>query len=172
MTVWLSNWKSDGRERDVAGSIDRVRAAADAAGLAIEIKRMGASTRTAQEAADQCGCEVDQIVKSLIFKGDKSGALYLFLVSGTNRLDQAKAAALAGEELGRADPREIRDRTGFAIGGVAPIGYEAPLPTFADETLLSHDIVWAAAGAHDAVFSAEPKALVAASGATVADLAG
>lgn len=155
----------------MAGSIDRVAAAAEEAGLAIEIKRMGASTRTAQEAADQCGCSVAQIVKSLIFKGKQSGKLYLFLVSGTNRLDDAKAAALAGEELGRADPREIRDRTGFAIGGVAPIGYDDPLPTFADEALLSFDVVWAAAGAHDAVFSAEPKALLAASRATTADLA-
>ena len=155
----------------MAGSIDRVRVAAEAAGLEIEVKRMGASTRTAEEAAEQCGCAVSQIVKSLIFKGADSGRLYLFLVSGSNRLDQAKAAALAGEALGRADPREIRERTGFAIGGVAPIGYDEPLPSFADQALLDFEIVWAAAGAHDAVFSAEPRALVEAAGATVADLA-
>lgn len=154
----------------MAGSMDRVQAAAAAAGLAIEIRRMGASTRTAEEAAAQCGCGVAQIVKSLIFQGELSGRLFLFLVSGSNRLDLAKAAALAGEALKRADPRHIRDETGFAIGGVSPIGHLAPIPAFADETLLTFDVVWAAAGAHDAVFSAEPKALVAAARARAAAL--
>ena len=120
----------------MAGSIDRVMAAAKAAGLEIEIRRMGASTRTAEEAAEQCGCVVDQIVKSLIFQGEASGKLYLFMVSGSSRLDLQKAAALAGEALKRAEPRFIRDRTGFAIGGVSPIGYLKPIPTFADEKLL------------------------------------
>lgn len=152
-------------------SIERVRSAAEAAGLSIEIRRMGESTRTAEEAAAQCGVTVGQIVKSLIFKGESSGKLYLFLVSGDKRLDAAKAAALTGEALGRADPREIRDRTGFAIGGVSPLGHLAPIDAFADETLIGYDIVWAAAGAHDAVFSAEPKALIAAAGARIADLA-
>lgn len=154
------------------GSIARVRQAAEAAGLAIEVRRMGASTRTAEEAAQQCNCSVAQIVKSLIFQGAEDGRLFLFLVSGTKRLDLDKAAALAGQPLKRGDPRLIRDETGFAIGGVSPIGYERPLPAFADESLLGFDIVWAAAGAHDAVFSAEPQALVSAAGATVADIAG
>jgi prolyl-tRNA editing enzyme YbaK/EbsC (Cys-tRNA(Pro) deacylase) len=153
-------------------SIRRVEEAAKAAGLAIEVRRMGASTRTAEEAANQCGCAVAQIVKSLIFQGKDSGRLLLFLVAGNNRLDTSKAAALAGEKLERADPRLIRDRTGFAIGGVAPIGHLEPVAAFADESLLGYDVVWAAAGAHDAVFSAEPKALVAAADATVAALAG
>jgi len=152
-------------------SIERVRRAAAAAGLPVEIRRMGESTRTAEEAAAQCGVSVGQIVKSLIFKGETSGKLYLFLVSGDRRLDGAKAAVLTGEALGRADPREIRDRTGFAIGGVSPLGHLEPIDAFADETLTGFDIVWAAAGAHDAVFSAEPKALLAAAGATVADVA-
>ena len=76
-----------------AGSIDRVMAAAKAAGLEIDIMRMGASTRTAEEAAEQCGCVVDQIVKSLIFQGEASGKLYLFMLSGSSRLDLQKAAA-------------------------------------------------------------------------------
>ncbi|WP_187971566.1 YbaK/EbsC family protein [Aquibium microcysteis] len=152
-------------------SIERVRQAAAAAGLPVEIRRMGESTRTAEEAAAQCGVSVGQIVKSLIFKGETSGKLYLFLVSGDKRLDAARAAALTGETLGRADPREIRDRTGFAIGGVSPLGHLEPIDAYADETLTGYDIVWAAAGAHDAVFSAEPNALLAAAGATVADVA-
>jgi prolyl-tRNA editing enzyme YbaK/EbsC (Cys-tRNA(Pro) deacylase) len=155
----------------MTGSIERVEQAAAEAGLAIEVKRMGASTRTAEEAARQCGCSVGQIVKSLVFEGERSGRLYLFLVSGSNQLDLHKAAALTAEPLKRADPRRIRDETGFAIGGVAPIGHRVAIAAFADEALLSCDRVWAAAGAHDAVFAAEPAALVKAAGAKVADIA-
>ncbi|MEI5680430.1 MULTISPECIES: YbaK/EbsC family protein [unclassified Mesorhizobium] len=155
----------------MAGSIERVTEAAAAAGLEIEVRRMGASTRTAEEAAEQCGCSVAQIVKSLIFQGENSGRLYLFLLSGSNQLDLAKAAALAGEPLKRADPRYIRDETGFAIGGVSPIGHKAAIPAFADRSLLSLRQVWAAAGAHDAVFAAEPEALLTAARAAIADLA-
>ena len=153
-------------------SIDRVAAAAAEAGLAIKIRRMGESTRTAEEAARQCGCEVDQIVKSLVFSGKSSGRLYLFLVSGSHRLDPLKAGNLAGEELERADPRKVREETGFAIGGVSPLGHPDSVRRYADEALLRFDVVWAAAGAHDAVFAAEPKSLIAAAGATVADIAG
>jgi prolyl-tRNA editing enzyme YbaK/EbsC (Cys-tRNA(Pro) deacylase) len=153
------------------GSIERVEQAARDAGLPIEVKRFGASTRTAEEAAQQCGCAVGQIVKSLVFHGETSKRLYLFLVSGANQLDMAKAAALTGEPLARADPRRIRDETGFAIGGVAPIGHQVPIAAFADAALLGYDRVWAAAGAHDAVFAAEPKALIDAAGAKVTDVA-
>ncbi|MBX3530779.1 MAG: YbaK/EbsC family protein [Rhizobiaceae bacterium] len=155
----------------MAGSIERVAQAAAAAGLVIEVRRMGASTRTAEDAARECGCAVDQIVKSLIFEGEEDGRLFLFLVSGSRRLDTARAAQLAGQPLKRAEPRKIRDETGFAIGGVSPIGYERPLAAFADRNLLGYPQVWAAAGAHDAVFSAAPDALVKAAGATVADIA-
>jgi prolyl-tRNA editing enzyme YbaK/EbsC (Cys-tRNA(Pro) deacylase) len=155
----------------MAGSLERVSAAAMASGLDIEIRRMGASTRTAEEAAHQCGCAVAQIVKSLIFQGERSGRLYLFLVSGENQLDLVKAAGLATEPLKRADPRHIRDETGFAIGGVSPIGHRIPIPAFADQTLVSFDRVWAAAGAHDAVFAAAPMALIKAANAAIADLA-
>ena len=155
----------------MAGSIERVTTAASEAGLDIEVRRMGASTRTAEEAAQQCGCSVAQIVKSLIFQGESSGRLYLFLLSGSNQLDLAKAAALTGEMLKRGDPRHIRNETGFAIGGVSPIGHLVAIPAFADETLLTFDRVWAAAGAHDAVFAAEPGALLKAANATAAKLA-
>ena len=155
----------------MSGSIERVRSAAAGAGLTIEVRRMGESTRTAEEAAQQCGCSVGEIVKSLIFQGERSGRLYLFLVSGSQQLDLAKAAALASEPLKRADPRHIRNETGFAIGGVSPIGHLRQLPAFADETLLAFARVWSAAGAHDAVFAADPNALVQAAGATVANIA-
>lgn len=152
------------------GSIERVKAAAERAGLPIEIRRMGASTRTAEEAAVQCGCAVAQIVKSLIFEGKRSGQLYLFLIGGDTRLDLRKAEAAAGEALERADPRKIREITGFAIGGVAPIGHAVELATFADRALLDHAAVWAAAGAHDAVFQADPRMLTLAARATVVPL--
>ena len=108
----------------MSSSIERVEQAARDAGLAIEVKRMGASTRTAEEAAAQCGCAVGQIVKSLVFQGEQSGRLYLFLVSGAHQLDPDKAAALVSERLARADPRRVRDETGFAIGGVSPLGHQ------------------------------------------------
>lgn len=127
----------------MAGSIDRVTRAAADAGLEIEIRRMGGSTRTAEEAAAQCGCAVAQIVKSLVFQGESSGKLYLFLVSGVNQLDLTIAAALAGEPLRRAEARKIRDETGFAIGDVSPIGHLIAIPAFADESLLGFDRVWA-----------------------------
>jgi prolyl-tRNA editing enzyme YbaK/EbsC (Cys-tRNA(Pro) deacylase) len=155
----------------MVGSIDRVNQAARDAGLEIEIRRMGESTRTAQDAANQCGCAVGQIVKSLIFEGEDTGRLMLFLVSGDRQLDLAKAAALADEKLKRADPRRIREETGFAIGGVSPIGHKVAITAYADRTLLDHDVVWAAAGAHDAVFSSEPNALITAAGATAQDIA-
>jgi prolyl-tRNA editing enzyme YbaK/EbsC (Cys-tRNA(Pro) deacylase) len=155
----------------MAGSIERVTRAAAGAGLDIEIRRMSASTRTAEEAATQCGCTVAQIVKSLIFQGETSGKLYLFLVSGAHQLDLARAATLTGEALERAEPRQIRDETGFAIGSVAPIGHLIAIPAFADETLLGFNCVWAAAGAHDAVFAAEPNAMIKAARAVVAKLA-
>ena len=155
----------------MAGSIERVTMAAKEAGLEIEVKRMGASTRTSEEAAAQCGCGVAQIVKSLIFQGETSDGLYLFLLQGSSRLDLGKAEALTGETLKRADPRLIRERTGFAIGGVSPVGHVTAVPTYAEKALLRHEAVWAAAGAHDAVFRAEPGKLLAAASATVADIA-
>jgi prolyl-tRNA editing enzyme YbaK/EbsC (Cys-tRNA(Pro) deacylase) len=109
-------------------------------------------------------------MKSLVFQGETSDGLYLFLLQGSSRLDLAKAEALTGEKLKRAEPRLIRDRTGFAIGGVSPIGHIAAIPAFAEAALLMHEVVWAAAGAHDAVFRAEPGKLLAAARATVADI--
>ena len=154
----------------MSASIERVRSAAEQAGLSIEIRRMGASTRTAEEAAEQCGCAVSQIVKSLVFEGKDSGRLYLFLIGGDRRLDSGKARIASGEALERADPRKVRDETGFAIGGVAPIGHAIEIATYADRNLLELETVWAAAGAHDAVFQARPAQLVQAANAKVADL--
>ena len=151
-------------------SVKRVERAAAELGLDITVKRMGESTRTAEDAAAACGCEVARIVKSLIFAGERTGDLVLLLVSGSNRVDMDKAAAAVGEPLIRADANEVRERTGFAIGGVSPIGHlEAP-EIWIDETLLQFDHVWAAAGAPDAVFEVAPKLLVEATGARIVAL--
>lgn len=110
------------------------------------------STRTAQEAADRAGCALGQIVKSLIFRGATSGLPILVLTSGANRVDEARIAELAGEPIGRADPQFVRDVTGFAIGGVPPLGHAKPMNTYIDEDFLQFATVWAAAGTPNAIF--------------------
>lgn len=147
-------------------SMARVSAALQGAGLIAEITEPGPS-RTAQEAAAACGCELDQIVKSLIFQGE-SGRIYLFLTAGGNQLDPGRAALVAGEALGRADAATVRRETGFAIGGVAPLGHLNPPVIFADPRLLEFARVFAAAGTPRHVFAAEPGALIAACGARCA----
>ncbi len=157
-------------------SIDRVAADAARLGLSIEIKRLDQSTRTAEEAAQACGCAVGQIVKSLIFQEEPGGRLVLLLVSGRHNVDLDHMAAAHGLRLQRADAKRVRQETGFAIGGVAPIGHLAPIDVFMDEALLGYDRVWAAAGRPDSVFAVESQALRAAIGAEVrsmtAELAG
>lgn len=145
-------------------SLARVRRALEEAGLPAEIVEMPDSTRTAEEAAAAAGCGLDQIVKSIVFQG-ASGSIFLFLTAGGNRVDAAAASALAGEKLGRADADTVRAVTGFAIGGVAPLGHLTPVPVFWDPRLSQFDAVWAAAGTPRHIFRAEPAALKAAAGA-------
>ena len=142
-------------------SIERVRAVLSASGLALEAVELDASTRTAQEAADAIGCTVSQIVKSLVFRGAQSGEAILILASGTNRVDEKRMAKTAGEALGRADADFVRAETGFAIGGVAPVGHIKPVRTFIDRDLQQYEEIWAAAGKPNAVFRLTPDDLVA-----------
>jgi prolyl-tRNA editing enzyme YbaK/EbsC (Cys-tRNA(Pro) deacylase) len=148
-------------------SVLKVRHAAERLGLAIAIREMPQSTRTAEEAAAACGCEVAQIVKSLVFAGKASGRPYLLLVSGKNRVNEKAVAALIGEALTRPDAQRVREWTGFAIGGIPPFGHAIALPVFVDEDLLAFETVWAAAGTPFAVFAAEPNALAQAVGGKV-----
>jgi prolyl-tRNA editing enzyme YbaK/EbsC (Cys-tRNA(Pro) deacylase) len=150
-----------------ARSTDRVRNAAAAVGLTIDIREMPQSTRTAAEAAEACGCVVAQIVKSLIFKKATSGEPVLLLVSGKNRVDEKAVKAAIGDTLVRIDAREVRDLTGFAIGGVAPLGSIRPLETYLDVDLLAYETVWAAAGAPHAVFEVVPTSLAEATSAKI-----
>lgn len=151
-------------------NVDRVIAAAREAGLQIEVERFPAGTRTAEDAARAVGCEVAQIVKSLVFVVDDGPMVAL--VSGANRLDPRRLArALGAGEARRADGDEARDATGYAIGGVPPFGHRTPLPIVVDRDLLEHPRVWAAAGLPDAVFAISPEDLVRASGGRVAEIA-
>lgn len=156
----------------------RVAEAAAARGLDIEVRVFPEGTRTAAEAAAAVGCDVAQIVKSLVFVvGDEP---VLALVGGADRLDEGRlAAAVAGDgtagtgaapKVRRANADEVRAATGYAIGGVPPIGHPAPLRCFVDDALLGHPEVWAAAGTHTHVFAVEPSALVEAAGARVATI--
>ncbi|MDQ2089108.1 YbaK/EbsC family protein [Marimonas arenosa] len=123
--------------------------------------------RTAQMAADELGVAVDQIAKSIIFRGEDSGDAVLFITAGGNQVDHAKAAGLAGEPLGKADAALIRAQTGFAIGGVAPVGHLNPIRAFLDPRLQDFSLVWAAAGTPRHVFSVSPDDLLRVSGATL-----
>lgn len=151
-------------------SLERVRQHAKLLNLTIDILELPASTRTAQEAANACKCEVAQIVKSMIFERADDTSLVLILVSGAHNADMEKLKALFGCKLQRADPKKIRTQTGFAIGGISPIGHLNPIPTFLDKTLLDFDMVWAAAGKPNAVFSVAPVQLFQSTGATEIDV--
>lgn len=141
-------------------SMERVAQDAERLGLQIELRVMDQSTRTAEDAAEACGCTVGQIVKSLVFENADTGALALLLVSGSHNADLEYISSRYGLNLKRCDGRRVRDETGFAIGGVAPIGHKTPVATWLDESLLDHETVWAAAGRPDSVFSVDPRALV------------
>lgn len=151
---------------DMSKSLARVVAALGDAGQ--KPVEMPAETRSAAQAATAAGCAIDQIVKSIIF-GGASGAIYLFLTAGSHRVDPALASALAGEALGRADPDLVRQKTGFAIGGVSPIGHLTPLPIWMDPRLLEFQTVWAAAGTPRHIFQIVPDALHRLTGAQIAE---
>lgn len=149
-------------------SLKRVRNALDAAGIETEIKELGLA-RTAAQAADAAGCHLDQIAKSIIFRGEESGEAVLFLTAGGNQVCTHKASALAGEPLGKADAALIRAQTGFAIGGVAPIGHLNPIRAFLDPRLLEFDLIWAAAGTPNHIFAMAPADLAPITDAQTAD---
>jgi Cys-tRNA(Pro) deacylase len=137
-------------------------------GLGITVKQFPQGTRTASDAARAVGCDIGQIVKSLVFMA--GGHAVVALVSGPNRLDERKLAAVAGEPVGKADAEAARAATGYAIGGVPPFGHATDVPVFMDGDLLRYQTVWAAAGRPDSVFEIDPERLRELSRATVADL--
>jgi prolyl-tRNA editing enzyme YbaK/EbsC (Cys-tRNA(Pro) deacylase) len=144
---------------DLPPAAHRVQTAANELGLKVEVRLMPASTRSAAEAAAAVGCKVGQIVKSLVFKGKSSGKPYLLLVSGANRVNEHTVEHVIGEAIVRPDADFVRDATGFAIGGIPPLGHPTPMRPYMDEDLLQFETVWAAAGTPNAVFEVDPEAL-------------
>ena len=142
-----------------ARATERVQSALDAAGIEARVVELSASARTAAEAAAAIGCSVAQIAKSLVFRGAESGEAILVIASGTNRVNEKKVAEYAGEPLAKADAGFVRERTGYAIGGIPPVGHASPLRTFIDRDLLKFDRIWAAAGTPHAVFELTPEQL-------------
>ena len=150
-------------------NVRRVIAAGEALGLDVQPRHFPEGAKTAQDAADAIGCEVGQIVKSLIFGVD--GEIVLAYVSGSNQLDEAKlAAAAGGERCERVDANAVREATGFPIGGVPPIGHSTTVRAFVDPDLLRYDEVWASAGTWNDVFPLDPADLARVSGGPVVDL--
>lgn len=150
-------------------SVNRVKAAAHAAGLEIEVITLPVSARTAADAAAGLDCAVGQIAKSLLFEGADSGKLKLVLVSGAHNLDLSRADEVFGEGLVRADPKRVRSETGFAIGGVAPIGHLCEIETFMDSALMQYGCVWGAGGAPETVFAIAPDQLQSVTSAVLFD---
>ena len=154
----------------LSASARKVQQALEAHGVALQVVELPDSTRSAAEAAQAIGCTVAQIVKSLLFKTKKTGRPVLVLASGVNRVDEKKLRGLVGEKIGKADAAFVREQTGFAIGGVPPLGHTKPLTPFIDADLLQHDQLWAAAGTPHAVFALTPDDLQTITAGQVVDV--
>jgi prolyl-tRNA editing enzyme YbaK/EbsC (Cys-tRNA(Pro) deacylase) len=152
----------------LSASARKVQQALQALGMDLQVIELPSSTRTAVEAAQAVGCQVGQIVKSLVFKAKRSQRPILVVASGQNRVDEHRVEALIGEPLGKADADFVRQQTGFVIGGVPPLGHTQQLETFIDEDLLQYTEIWAAAGTPHAVFRLTPGDLVKMTGGRLA----
>jgi prolyl-tRNA editing enzyme YbaK/EbsC (Cys-tRNA(Pro) deacylase) len=157
---------------ELSASAQKVQQALQALGMSLEVVELPGSTRTAVEASQAVGCSVGQIVKSLVFKTKHSQQPVLVLASGANRVDERKIEAQLGEALGKADAEFVREHTGFAIGGVPPVGHDRPLAGFIDEDLMQYGEIWAAAGTPHAVFRLAPADLLRMTGGRVINLKG
>jgi prolyl-tRNA editing enzyme YbaK/EbsC (Cys-tRNA(Pro) deacylase) len=157
---------------ELSSSAQKVQQALQALGMTLEVVELPGSTRTAVEAAQAVGCQVGQIVKSLVFKAKHSERPVLVIASGANRVDEKKIEAQIGEPLGKADADFVRLQTGFAIGGVPPLGHTSHLEAFIDRDLFQYAEIWAAAGTPHAVFRLSPADLQAMTGGLVIDLKG
>ena len=146
-------------DKPLSASAQKVQQALAAFGLDCRVKELSESTRTAVEAAQAVGCDVGQIVKSLVFRGKASGAAIFVVASGANRVNEKLLAALVGEKIANADADFVREQTGYAIGGVPPVGHASPLTSYVDEDLLQYRELWAAAGTTNALFSLTPEQL-------------
>lgn len=154
-------------EKALSASAQKIQDALNALGYHCSVIESEQHTRTAQQAADAVGCQLGQIVKSLIFKGQQTGKPILVLTSGPNRVDESRISGYAQETIGRADPEFVRSVTGFAIGGVPPLAHPQPMDTYIDQDLVGFASIWAAAGTPFAVFELTPADLQAMTGGRV-----
>lgn len=138
--------------QDLSASAQKVQDTLSALGFSFQVVELPSSTRTAQEAAQTIGCQVEQIVKSIIFRTRQSARLVLVLASGPNRINEKKIRELVAEPIEKARADVIREKTGFVIGGVPPVGHKEALETYIDKDLLQYEELWAAAGNPNAVF--------------------
>jgi prolyl-tRNA editing enzyme YbaK/EbsC (Cys-tRNA(Pro) deacylase) len=145
---------------NLSPSAQKIQTHLDSLEYSCKVIEFQESTRTSADAAERVGCKVGQIVKSLIFKGRNSGKAILVLTSGVNRVDLKKLEALVHEPVDRADPEFVREVTGFAIGGIPPVGHASKIETYMDEDLFRYDTIWAAAGTPNAVFQVTPQDLI------------
>ena len=150
---------AEGAVRALSPSARKVQEALDKAGMPGRVIEMQRTTRSAADAAAAVGCTVGQIVKSLVFKGTTSGRAVLVLTSGANRVDESLLARALAEPIAKADADFVRRASGFAIGGVPPVGHSEPMVVFIDEDLCGHAAIWAAAGTPQAVFRLTPQEL-------------
>jgi len=144
----------------LSSSAQRVQEALKVLGLELQVVELQQTTRTSADAARAVGCEVGQIAKSLIFKGQRTQRPILVIASGSNRVNEKRVGELISEPLGKADADFVRQKTGFVIGGVPPVGHAERLEVFIDEDLLRYSEIWAAAGTPNAVFKLTPSDLV------------
>lgn len=152
---------------ELSPSAERVQKALIEAGFYFQVIELPQTTRSAQEAARAVGCKVEQIVKSLIFRTKESNRAILILASGGNRVNEIKVSSLLGEPIEKADAEFVKERTGFVIGGVPPLGHCQRLEAFVDKDLLNFEVIWAAAGTPNAVFSLSPSDLLKITGGKV-----
>jgi prolyl-tRNA editing enzyme YbaK/EbsC (Cys-tRNA(Pro) deacylase) len=155
---------------ELSPSARKVQQALANLGFTLQVVELPASTRTAVEAAQAVGCQVGQIVKSLIFKGKRSERPILVIASGSNRVNERRIEERIGEPLGKADADFVRQQTGFVIGGVPPVGHATRPETFIDQDLLQYAEIWAAAGTPNAVFRLAPEDLVKMTGGQVIEI--
>lgn len=153
----------------LSASASRFQDLLRAAGFSNEVQELAASTRTSAEAAAALGCTVAQIAKSIVFRGG-SGRAVLVVASGANRIDEKKVAAALGETIRKADADFVRDRTGFVIGGVPPMGHDTPPLVLIDEDIFAFERIFAAAGTPNSIFALTPDELLRMSGGRRADV--
>jgi len=159
MVASMSPISSEKAAHPLSPSARKVQEALKILGVGCEVREMDRTTRSAQDAARSVGCEVGQIAKSLVFKGATTRQAVLVITSGSNRVDEKKLSVRIGEPVLKADADFVREQTGFAIGGVPPVGHAQPIAVFIDEDLLTYSEIWAAAGTPRAVFRLTPQEL-------------